>query len=107
MDTLCDNLKSKKIMVQARQIINNDVKARYSWRQAHSLYFGGTAGYSVLWAAPIQRNHHWGMLQRTTDAIELSIEAKTARLVYKTRLMVFPARQRSSSCHDTAPGNVS
>ena len=53
--------------------------------------------YSVLWAAPTQRNHHWGTLPIITiDAIE-SIEIKTTR----KNMTKFPARQRSAACCET------
>ena len=49
--------KSQKIMVQTRRTINIE----YSWHLAHPvLYLVGSIGCSVLWTAPIQRNHHWG-----------------------------------------------
>jgi len=47
-------------MVQTRRTINIDSKAEYSWHLAHPvLYLVGSIGCSVLWTAPIQRNHHW------------------------------------------------
>jgi len=42
-----DNLKRKK-MLQARQTINIDGKAEYSWRQVHAQYLVGSAGCSAL-----------------------------------------------------------
>ncbi|GBM07867.1 hypothetical protein AVEN_96486-1 [Araneus ventricosus] len=78
-------------MVQIRLSINIDGKAEYSWRQAHALYLVGSAGCSVLWAAPTQRNHLWGKHPTTIDAIKPSIAAETARLDDKTRQSDFQA----------------
>ncbi|GBM33200.1 hypothetical protein AVEN_251616-1 [Araneus ventricosus] len=91
---------------RVRRTINIDGKAEYSRRQAHALYLVGSDGFNALRAAPTQRNHHCGTLQTTTDAIERSIEANTARLGDKTQQRDFPARQRSALSRETTQGKV-
>jgi len=91
-----------------RRIINLDGKAEYSLAPISCFVFGGGifGEYSVLWVAPTQRNHHWGTLPTTIDAIESSTEAKTARLREKTRQSDFPAWQRSAICCEIGQGNI-
>ncbi|GBL78725.1 hypothetical protein AVEN_65281-1 [Araneus ventricosus] len=54
-----------------------------------ALYLVGSGGFSVLWAAPTQRNHHWGILSATIDATELSIEAKNKQIRRQHKTMGF------------------
>jgi len=99
-------IRSKKSWCRLGESSTSTAKPN-SWRQAHAVYLMGSAGYSVLWAAPIQRNHHWRTLPTTINAIEPSIEAKMARLHEKIRQSDFSARQRSATCCETGQGNVS
>ncbi|GBM88458.1 hypothetical protein AVEN_17500-1 [Araneus ventricosus] len=87
-------------MVEARRIINIDVKVEYSWRQAHALYLMRSVDCNILWAARTQQNHHWGTLLTTNDTNDPSIETA------KTRQRDFPPRQLSVSYHETAQGIV-
>jgi len=48
--------------------------------QAHAVHLVGSAGGSVLRAAPTQPNHHRRSLSTTIDAFEPSIERETAAI---------------------------
>ena len=90
-----DNPKRKKSYVKPGQ---NNLKAEYLWRKGNALYFLGSEGCAVLWAAKAGWNHQWRTLPNTSNPFEHSNSRKTPEICDQTRGNNCPSWQRAAPC---------